>query len=63
MAAMSKEEFIAMVEGMTVLELHDIVKALEDRFGLSLLVPAEPQTAGALGAALIAREEGRKVQG
>ncbi len=33
-------------------------KALEERFGLSLLVPAEPQTAGALGAALIAREKG-----
>jgi len=33
-------------------------KALEDRFGLSLLVPVEPQTAGALGAALIAREKG-----
>ncbi len=32
-------------------------KALEDRFGLSLLVPAEPQTAGALGAALIALEK------
>ena len=27
MAAMSKEEFITMVEGMTVLELHEIVKA------------------------------------
>jgi len=35
MAAMSKEEFIAMVEGMTVLELHEIVKALEDRFGVT----------------------------
>ncbi len=32
-------------------------KALEDRFGLALLVPEEPQTAGALGAALIAREQ------
>ncbi|MGE5190400.1 MAG: acyl-CoA dehydratase activase [Gemmatimonadota bacterium] len=31
-------------------------KALEDRLGLSLLVPAEPQATGALGAALIARE-------
>jgi len=39
-------------------------KALEDRFGLSLLVPGEPQTAGALGAALIAREKASgKVQG
>lgn len=34
MASMNKGEFIAMVEGMTVLELHEIVKALEDRFGV-----------------------------
>jgi len=40
MAAMSKEEFIAMVEGMTVLELHEIVKALEDRFGVTAAAPA-----------------------
>ncbi|MGE5663841.1 MAG: acyl-CoA dehydratase activase [Deltaproteobacteria bacterium] len=33
-------------------------KALEDRFGLSLLVPDDPQTTGALGAALIALENG-----
>ncbi len=34
-------------------------KALEERFGVPLLVPDEPQLAGALGAALIAREEER----
>ncbi|HZW37556.1 MAG TPA: acyl-CoA dehydratase activase [Candidatus Deferrimicrobiaceae bacterium] len=34
-------------------------KALEDRFGFRLLVPEEPQLAGALGAALIAREKSR----
>ncbi len=34
-------------------------KALEDRFGIRLLVPEEPQLAGALGAALIAREKCR----
>ena len=28
MASMSKDEFIKMVEGLTVLELHDLVKAL-----------------------------------
>lgn len=39
MAAMSKEEFIAMVEGMTVLELHEIVKALEERFGVTAAAP------------------------
>ncbi len=32
-------------------------KALEGRFGIKLLVPEEPQLAGALGAALIAREK------
>ncbi|MBI5575016.1 MAG: 2-hydroxyglutaryl-CoA dehydratase [Deltaproteobacteria bacterium] len=37
-------------------------KALEARFGLKLLVPREPQLAGALGAALIARESNRPVQ-
>ena len=52
MAAMSKEEFIAMVEGMTVLELHDIVKALEDRFGVTAAAPAMAFAApGAAGAA------------
>jgi large subunit ribosomal protein L7/L12 len=59
MAAMSKEEFIAMVEGMTVLELHDIVKALEDRFGVTAAAPvmayAAPGAAG--GAAAPAAEE------
>jgi len=37
---MNKDEFIAMVEGMTVLELHEIVKALEDRFGVTAAAPA-----------------------
>ena len=31
MASMNKDEFIAMVEGMTVLELHEIVKAQFER--------------------------------
>jgi large subunit ribosomal protein L7/L12 len=39
MASMNKDEFIAMVEGMTVLELHEIVKALEDRFGVTAAAP------------------------
>ena len=33
-------------------------RALEERLGLDLLLPDEPQTTGALGAALIAREKG-----
>ena len=50
MAAMSKEEFIAMVEGMTVLELHEIVKALEDRFGVTAAAPAMAIAAPGLAA-------------
>ena len=55
MAAMNKEEFIAMVEGMTVLELHEIVKALEDRFGVTAAAPVA--AAAAPGAAAPAAEE------
>ena len=35
MAAMTKEDFLTMVEGLTVLELHEYVKALEERFGVT----------------------------
>jgi large subunit ribosomal protein L7/L12 len=47
MASMNKGEFIAMVEGMTVLELHEIVKALEDRFGVTAAAPAAAAAPGA----------------
>ena len=47
MASMNKDEFIAMVEGMTVLELHEIVKALEDRFGVTAAAPVAAAAAGA----------------
>ena len=55
MASMNKDEFIAMVEGMTVLELHEIVKALEDRFGVTAAAPVA--AAAAPGAAAPAAEE------
>jgi large subunit ribosomal protein L7/L12 len=59
MAAMSKEDFIKMVEGMTVLELHEIVKALEDRFGVTAAAPAMAFAApgASAGAAAPAAEE------
>jgi len=52
---MKKDEFIEMVEGMTVLELHEIVKALEDRFGVTAAAPAA--AAAAPGAAAPVAEE------
>ena len=36
---MTKEEIVALIKGMTVLELSDLVKALETEFGVSAAVP------------------------
>lgn len=37
--AMSKEDFIKEIESMTVLELNELVKALEEKFGVSASAP------------------------
>jgi large subunit ribosomal protein L7/L12 len=55
MGSMNKEEFIKMVEGLTVLELHEYVKALEDRFGVTAAAPV--MAVAAAGAAAPAAEE------
>ncbi len=57
MATMSTEEFVKMVEGLTVLELHEIVKALEERFGVTAAAPPMMMAAAAPGAAAPAAEE------
>ena len=46
---MTHEEFIAEIEKMTVLELNELVKALEEKFGVSAAaaVVAAPAAAGA----------------
>ncbi|NLS79221.1 MAG: 50S ribosomal protein L7/L12 [Chloroflexi bacterium] len=36
---MNKQELIAAIESMTVLELAELVKALEERFGVSAAAP------------------------
>jgi len=37
---MTREDMIKAIEGMTVLELSELVKALEERFGVSAAAPA-----------------------
>ena len=49
---MTHEEFISAIESMTVLELNDLVKALEDKFGVSAAAPVA--VAAAPGAAAAA---------
>jgi len=50
------EEVIKTVESLTVLELADLVKALEDKFGVSAQIPMAAMAAGA-GQAGGAQEE------
>jgi len=58
MATMSKEEFITMIEGLTVLELNGYVKALEDHFGVTAAAPVMAFAHGAApGAAPAVAEE------
>lgn len=54
---MNKEELIAAIESMTVLELADLVKALEEKFGVSAAAPVAVAAAPAAGAAAAEEEE------
>ncbi len=55
--AMTAENFVKEVEGMTVLELNTLVKALEDKFGVSAAAMAMPVAAAGGGAAAAPAEE------
>ena len=48
---MSKEEMIEEIKKMTVVELADLVKAIEEEFGVSAVAAAAPAAGGAAGAA------------
>lgn len=45
------EKFISYIENLTVLELSQLVKALEERLGVSAAAPVAVAAAGAAGAA------------
>ncbi len=55
--AMTAENFVSEIEGMTVLELNTLVKALEDKFGVSAAAMAMPVAAAGGGAAAAPAEE------
>jgi len=57
---MTKDEIETMIKGMTVLELSELVKAIEDEFGVSAAMPmamAGGAGGGAGGGAAVAVEE------
>mgnify|MGYP002682046220 FL=1 len=54
---MTKEEIIDVIANMTVLELSELVKALEEKFGVSAAMPIATVAAPAAGAAAPVEEE------
>ena len=61
MAKLTEEQWIEQIEGMTVLELNNLVKKLEDHFGVTAAVAAAVPMAGvgapAAGAAAAEEEK------
>lgn len=58
MADITKEDVIGFIENMTVLELSELVKELEDKFGVSAAAPmAMAAMPGAMGGAEAVEEE------
>jgi large subunit ribosomal protein L7/L12 len=55
--AISTDDFVKQIESMTVLDLANLVKALEDRFGVSAAAAAAPVAAAAGPAAAAAPVE------
>jgi large subunit ribosomal protein L7/L12 len=53
--AFDKDAFLTVLDSMTVLELNDLVKAIEEKFGVSAASMAAPAAGG--GAAAAAVEE------
>lgn len=47
--ALTKDELIAAIESMTVLEMSELVKALEEKFGVSAAAPVAVAAAPAAG--------------
>ena len=49
--AATKEEILEAIASMTVLEVSELVKAMEEKFGVSAAAPVAVAVAGAAGAA------------
>ena len=54
---MTKEEIMEAIENMTVLELSELVKAMEEKFGVSAAAPVAVAAAGGAAAGAAAEEK------
>ena len=55
--AFDKDAFLTALDSMTVLELNDLVKAIEEKFGVSAAAMAAPAAAGGAAGGAAAAEE------
>ncbi len=55
--AFDKDAFLTVLDSMTVLELNDLVKAIEEKFGVSAAAMAAPAAGGGGGAAAAVEEK------
>lgn len=55
--AFDKDAFLTALDSMSVMELNDLVKAIEEKFGVSAASMAAPAAGGAAGGGAAAAEE------
>ena len=55
--AFDKDAFLTALDSMTVMDLNDLVKAIEEKFGVSAAAMAAPAAGGGGGGAAAAAEE------
>ncbi len=55
--AFDKDAFLTALDSMTVMELNDLVKAIEEKFGVSAAAMAAPAAAGGAGGGAAAAAE------
>jgi len=57
MADVTKDDVVEFIANMSVLELSEFVKELEDKFGVSAAAPVAVAVAGGAGEAAVAEEQ------
>jgi large subunit ribosomal protein L7/L12 len=55
--AFDKDQFLTALDSMTVMELNDLVKAIEEKFGVSAAAMAAPAAGAGAAAAPVAEEQ------
>ena len=55
--AFDKDAFISALDSMSVMELNDLVKAIEEKFGVSAAAMAAPGGGGGAAAAAVVEEQ------